>query len=66
MRGKRQFFEVPMWRKGMVAEQKAGNLVRMAEGRGVTFTITKRLDERLPPPGLPHMIRDVLSDRSEG
>ena len=37
-----------VWRKGMVAEHKAGRLVRMAEGQGVTFKLTKRLDEMAP------------------
>ncbi|MCY4173631.1 MAG: hypothetical protein OXF25_06135 [Cyanobacteria bacterium MAG CAR3_bin_5] len=54
-----------IWRKGMVAERKAGNLVRMAEGQGVTFKITKRLDEMSPVRSLPEMIRAVLSERSE-
>lgn len=55
-----------IWRKGMVAEQRAGHLVRMAEGHGVTFKITKRLDEMSPVPGLPEMVRDLLLERSEG
>lgn len=54
-----------IWRKGMVAEQKAGNLVRMAEGQGVTFKITKRLHEMSLVRKLPEMIRDILSERSE-
>ena len=47
-------------------EQKAGNLVRMAEGQGVTFKITKRLQDMAPVQKLPGMIRDVLSERSKG
>lgn len=54
-----------IWRKGMVAEQKAGNLVRMAEGQGVTFKITKRLGEMSPVPRMPEMIVDLLSERSK-
>lgn len=30
------------WRKGAVAERKAGSLVRMAEGQSVTFKLTKK------------------------
>lgn len=30
------------WRKGAVAEHKAGSLVRMAEGQSVTFKLTKK------------------------
>ncbi len=33
-----------MWKKGHVAENKAGRLVRMAEGQAVTYKLTKRLD----------------------
>lgn len=33
-----------MWRKGDVAENRAGKLVRMAEGQAVTYKLTKRLD----------------------
>ncbi|KKZ15151.1 MAG: hypothetical protein TH68_01880, partial [Candidatus Synechococcus spongiarum 142] len=54
-----------IWRKGMVAEQKAGSLVRMAEGQGVTCKITKRLNEMFPVRRLAEMIRDILSERSE-
>ncbi|MDD9996981.1 MAG: hypothetical protein OXQ89_04470 [Rhodospirillaceae bacterium] len=36
------------WRKGELAEDKAGRLVRMAEGQSVTFKLTKRSDEMLP------------------
>ena len=32
-----------MWRKGHVAEGRAGKLVRMAEGQAVTYKITKKL-----------------------
>ena len=30
-----------MWKKGDVAENKAGRLVRMAEGQAVTYKLTK-------------------------
>ncbi|MDE2638845.1 MAG: hypothetical protein OXI30_20945 [Chloroflexota bacterium] len=33
-----------IWRKGDVAENRAGKLVRMAEGQAVTYKLTKRLD----------------------
>lgn len=34
-----------LWRKGEVAEGKAGTLVRMAEGQSVTFKLTKKLSD---------------------
>jgi hypothetical protein len=34
-----------MWRKGDVAEGRAGTLVRMAEGQSITFKLTKRLSD---------------------
>ena len=36
------------WRKGAVAEGRAGRLVRMAEGQSTTHKLTKRLDEMRP------------------
>jgi hypothetical protein len=42
-----------VWRKGDVAEGKAGSLVRMAEGQAVTYKITKKLSEMLPIDDLP-------------
>jgi hypothetical protein len=48
-----------MWRKGDVAEGKAGHMVRMAEGQGVTWKITKRLEELAPIEGLPKEIRKL-------
>ena len=36
------------WRKGDVAENKAGHLVRMAEGQAVTSKLTKRLADMKP------------------
>ena len=32
-----------IWRKGVVAENRAGALVRMAEGQAVTYKLTKKL-----------------------
>ena len=52
------------WRKGMVAEHKADRLVRMAEGQGVTFKLTKRLDEIISVIRLPARIRQILSERN--
>lgn len=49
-----------MWRKGDVAEGKAGTLVRMAEGQAVTSKLTKKLSDMLPIENLPDMLRDVL------
>lgn len=37
-----------MWRKGEVAEGKAGSLVRMAEGQAVTYKLTKKLSDMRP------------------
>lgn len=34
-----------VWRKGDVAENKAGRLVRMAEGQAVTYKLTKNLND---------------------
>lgn len=50
-----------MWRKGDVAEAKAGTLVRMAEGQAVTGKLTKRLASMLPIESLPDMLRTVLN-----
>lgn len=49
-----------MWRKGMVAESKAGKLVRMAEGQAVTYKLTKKLDDMRPIESLPTVLRTVL------
>ena len=49
-----------MWRKGEVAENRAGRLVRMAEGQGVTYKLTKRLDEMAPIVELPVALRAVV------
>lgn len=48
-----------MWRKGEVAENRAGSLVRMAEGQAVTYKITKKLDAMRPISGLPGSLRSI-------
>ena len=45
------------WRKGEVAEGKAGSLVRMAEGQAVTYKITKKLADLEPIEKLAQRIR---------
>ena len=45
-----------MWPKGEVAEEKAGRLVRMAEGQSVTYKITKKLSDMRPIADLPNSI----------
>ena len=49
-----------MWRKGDVAEGKAGKLVRMAEGQAVTWKLTKQLSTMLPIEHLLDNLRLVL------
>lgn len=49
-----------LWRKGDVAEGKAGTLVRMAEGQAVTWKLTKRLSTMLPIEKLPEMLRELI------
>lgn len=39
-------------------EEKAGHLVRMAEGQAVTYKITKNLADLLPIENLPQALRD--------
>ena len=51
-----------MWRKGMVAEGRAGALVRMAEGQAVTWKITKKLEDMRSIDDLPAMIRQALTE----
>ena len=46
-----------MWRKGDVAEGRAGSLVRMAEGQAVTYKITKKLTDMMPIDDLPKTLR---------
>ena len=50
-----------MWRKGVVAENRAGRLVRMAEGQAVTYKLTKRLDDMTLIDELPERIRQTLN-----
>jgi hypothetical protein len=45
------------WSKGEVAEEKAGHLVRMAEGQAVTYKITKKLSDMRPIADLPTILR---------
>ena len=49
-----------MWRKGDVAESRAGRLVRMAEGQAVTYKLAKRLGEMVGIAELPSALRVVL------
>lgn len=49
-----------MWRKGEVAEERAGRLVRMAEGQAVTYKITKKLADMRSIDGLPSLLRETL------
>jgi hypothetical protein len=48
-----------MWRKGDVAEELAGHMVRMAEGQAVTYKITKKLADLAPIDGLPSEVRKL-------
>ena len=48
------------WRKGMVAEGRAGRLVRMAEGQSVTFKLTKHPDDMKAIEQLPDWIEDEV------
>lgn len=50
-----------IWRKGEVAEGKAGKLVRMAEGQAVTYKISKKLDDLLNIDCLPATLRTLWS-----
>ena len=49
-----------IWRKGDVAEGRAGTLVRMAEGQSITFKITKRLSEMRPIKEMPGEIQRLV------
>ncbi len=49
-----------MWRKGEVAEERAGRLVRMAEGQAVTYKLTKKLADMQAIEELPNVLRDAL------
>ena len=50
-----------VWRKGDVAEGRAGTLVRMAEGQAVTYKITKKLSDMIPIDDLPDKLRTNLN-----
>lgn len=50
-----------MWRKGDLAEGKAGKLVRMAEGQAVTWKLTKQLSAMIRIENLPDMLRTALN-----
>lgn len=52
-----------MWRKGEVAEGKAGTLVRMAEGQAVTTKLTKQLSAMLSIEHLADNLRVALDLR---
>lgn len=49
-----------MWRKGEVAENRAGTLVRMAEGQAVTYKLTKKLADMKEIETLPTALRSGL------
>lgn len=51
-----------MWRKGMVTENKAGKLVRMAEGQAVTYKLTKKVGDMEPIESLPDLLRSTLPE----
>jgi len=48
-----------LWRKGEVAENRAGRLVRMAEGQAVTTKLTKKLNDLRPIHDLPIEINQI-------
>lgn len=49
-----------MWRKGDVAEGRAGTLVRMAEGQSITFKLTKKLSDMRPAEEMPSAVLRIL------
>ena len=51
-----------VWRKGVLAEGKAGRLVRMAEGQPITTKLTKKRDEMLP---IAHIIEWAKQEAKE-
>ena len=51
-----------MWRKGVVAENRAGKLVRMAEGQSVTYKLTKKLSDMMEISKLPSYVRELESE----
>ena len=50
-----------MWRKGAVAEGRAGTLVKMAESQSITFKLTKKLSDMRPINELPGEIRKHMA-----
>jgi hypothetical protein len=52
-----------IWRKGDVAEGRAGSLVRMAEGQSITFKITKKLSEMRPIQEMPGEILRLVGPK---
>ena len=54
-----------MWRKGAVAENRAGRLVRMAEGQAVTYKLTKRLSDMEAIKALSEWIQTALENRED-
>lgn len=53
-----------MWRKGAAAENRAGTLVRMAEGQAVTYKLTKKLTDMFGIEDLPNRIRQALAEHN--
>ena len=52
-----------MWRKGVVAENRAGTLVRMAEEQAVTYKLTKKLDDMQNNADLPSSILETIDEK---
>ncbi len=48
-----------LWRKGDLAEGRAGTLVRMAEGQSVTFKLTLSPESMRPIEELPEAMRGL-------
>ena len=51
-----------MWRKGDVTENRAGTLVRMAEGQAVTYKLTKKLVDMVNIEVLPERVQQAIRD----
>lgn len=47
-----------------MAENRAGRLVRMAEGQAVTYKLTKKLGDMLDIEDMPERVRQVTMDVS--
>lgn len=52
-----------IWRKGDVAEGRAGALVRMAEGQSITFKITKKQSDMRPIQEMPSEIQRLVAPK---